>query len=210
VALHPLLRRLLSPVGFLFVAVCFLLPFVTASCDSPDLGPASVTYSGADLVTGGHPHLAASDKVRRQYASVPPGYADQQIPPVPVQPLLVAALGLAAAGIVLCGLRRPWPRALATAGAALVTAIVLGGGEVIALHAVRTQAEKDTADVVGTERYNSPGFHLDTHPRYGFWLAVLLCLALAAFNGVALLRLSRTVPGQPEPDAQAPPVSATG
>jgi len=81
-----------QPRRLLFVAVCFLLPFATASCTSR-VRTASVTTPVPNLVTGGHPHLDVSDKVRQQYTSVPPGYADQQIPPVPVQPLLVAPSG---------------------------------------------------------------------------------------------------------------------
>ncbi len=182
-----LLRRLLSPVGFLFVAVCFLLPFAAASCNSPDLGRNSLRYSGVDLVSRAQGHLEVSDQVHTLYATVPPGYPDSQAPSVPVQSLVLAALGCAVAGIVVAVLRRPWPRALGGTAVALLTVIALSGGEVIAIRAVRRVAEEPAADLVGP----APNFHLDVHPRYGFWLALLLSVALVAGNGWALLRLSR-------------------
>ena len=201
--MHPLLRKLLSPVGFLFVALCFLLPFAAASCQSPQFGSNSASYTGADLVSRGRPEVHLSDQVRQQYPNVPPGYADDQIrqetSPVPVQALLVGALGAAVAGIVVAALRRPWSRALAATGTGLITAILLVGGEVIAVHAVRRQVSPMAAELLGSDAYSVRGFGV--HPRYGFWLALLLSVALAVFNGVTLLRLSRSTIGQPEQES---------
>ena len=53
------------------------------------------------------------------------------------------------------------------------------------------------ADIIGAEDYALPG-GFDVQPRYGFWLALLLSIALAVFNGVTLLRLSRDGQAQPE------------
>lgn len=203
-----LLRRLLSPVGFLFVLVCFLLPFAAVSCESPDLGRNSLSYSGVDLMTGGRAQLEASDQLRATYAEGPPEDPDSQTPAVPVQSLVLAALVCAVAGIVVAVLRRPWPRALAGTATALLTVIALGGGEILALRSVRRSATGPATDILGAQANDSSNLHLDVHPRYGFWLALLLCVALAAGNGWNLFRLSRKEE-QPEQVATEP-VSSSG
>ena len=202
--MHPLLRKLLSPVGFLFVMLCFLLPFVTVSCSTLETGRVWATYTGVDLATR-HPasdvHL--SDELLKMSdataADTPGrGQIDSEAGgPVTAQPLVVASLVVALAGILLGLLRRPWSKALAGAGAALITAILLVGAQLIALHAVRTLYLSELL------RYNAyPGVTesppMDVQPRYGFWLALVLSIALAVFNGMTLLRLSRGNRVQPE------------
>src|SRR5947207_3332653 len=61
--------RWLSPVGFVLVALFFVLPFVSVSCDAPGgFGRAApggtTTYTGLTLVTGGTPEVAPTDRVR--------------------------------------------------------------------------------------------------------------------------------------------------
>jgi hypothetical protein len=59
-AARSLLRRLSSPVGFLLVAACFLLPFVTVSCGATQqLDLYRHTYTGVDLATGRVPAVTA-------------------------------------------------------------------------------------------------------------------------------------------------------
>ena len=202
--MHPLLRKLLSPVGFLFVALCFLLPFATVSCSTLETGRVWATYTGMDLATR-HPasdvHLS-DELLKMSDPTAPdtPGRGQIDVDPdgpVTGQPLVVAAFVVAVAGILLGLLRRPWSRALAGAGAALITAILLVGAELIALHALRTLYLDELL------RYNAyPGVTesppMDVQARYGFWLALLLSAALAVFNGVILLRLSRGGRAQPE------------
>lgn len=110
------------------------------------------------------------------------------------------------AGFFLGWLRRPWPRALATAAAAVIAAILFVGAELIALHAIRSLY---LAELLRYNAYagltQSPP--MDVQPRYGFWLALLLTLALAVSHGVTLLRLSRTGREQPE---QASALSPSG
>jgi hypothetical protein len=202
-----LLRRLLSPVGFLFLALCFLLPFAAESCESPELGRSSISYTGVDLVTGGQGHLDVSEQMHALFPAAPPGYPDTQTPAVPVQSLVLAALVCVVAGIVVAMLRRPWPRALAGTATALLTVIALGGGEIIGMRAVRRAAEQPTADVLGDQAYNVPDVHVGVHPRYGFWLALLLSAALVVGNGWTLLRLSRSE--QPE-QVSTEPVNSSG
>jgi hypothetical protein len=194
-------------VGFLFLVLCFLLPFAAASCDSPDAGRNSLSYSGVKLVTGGRAHLEASDQVRAAYPGIPPWYPDTQTPAVPVQTLVLAALVCAVAGIVVAVLRRPWPRALAGTATALLTVIALGGGEIVALRTVRRVTEEPVRGAVGYQAFSAPGFHLDVHPRYGYWLALLLSVALVAGNGWNLLRLTRNGE-QPEQDSVEPVTSS--
>ncbi len=50
-----LIGRLASPTGFLLVGLCFVLPFLTASCDTQADGQrvrGALSYTGADLVGG--------------------------------------------------------------------------------------------------------------------------------------------------------------
>jgi hypothetical protein len=210
---HPLLRKLLHPVGFLVVALCFLLPFATVSCSTLETGRTWATYTGVDLAArraASDVHI--SDEVRELNDPTVSGTPDATQNesgaggPVSAQPLMIAALVVAVAGFFLGWLRRPWPRALATAAAAAIAAILLVGAELIALHAIRTLylAELLRYNVYPGVTQSPP---MDVQTRYGFWLALLLTLALAVFNGVTLLRLSRTGSGQPE---QASALSPSG
>jgi hypothetical protein len=192
-----LLRRLLSPVGLLFVAICCVLPLAARSCDSPATGRSSISDSGDDLVTRGQAHLEVSD-----------GYPDTLPPAVPVQSLVLAALVCAAAGIVVAVLRRPAAFALAGTATALLTVIGLGGGEIIVLRPIRRQQRDSPRTCSAARRMASPNVQVDVHPRYGIWLALVLSVALVAGNGRALVRLSRS-DQQPEQDSTEP-VNSSG
>ena len=53
-------RRLGSPAGLVLAGLCLGLPFLSASCDSPEQPHVQweVTYTGADVLTGGRPDVA--------------------------------------------------------------------------------------------------------------------------------------------------------
>jgi hypothetical protein len=198
--MHPLVRRLFSPAGFALVGCCFALPFVSVSCTPQPEQTMSATYTGIDLAAGDRPRIEVSDEFRRGYEPIAKTYGlpgstgavrDQLTRPIRRQPLMWAALGLAALATVLCGLWRPWFRSLVAAGAALVVGTVLVGGEVIAVHAARTRFAGDIAPYVSASGGSgTAGPYADIEPRYGFWLAVLLLAVLAIGNGWVLFRRS--------------------
>jgi hypothetical protein len=111
--------------GFLLAGLCFVLPFVTVSCDAPGgygraAAGASTAYSGIDLAVGGQPDVDGALR--------PP--AARQPDRLPVQPLALAGLLLVLAGAVVVGTvraartRRGTAGVLAVAGAAAVAAAV--------------------------------------------------------------------------------------
>jgi hypothetical protein len=211
VRLHPLVRRLLSPAGFLLVACCFLLPFVTVSCTPAPKATLSLTYTGADLVAGSRAEVGVTDEFRRIYKPIAEAYGlpsstgavrDTQTKPIAPQHLMAMALALAISGIVLSGLTQPWPRALAVSGTALTAAIILGGAEVIAVHAARIRLDTDAGPLIGTTSNGvvtiPARLHLAIQAQYGFWLALSLLAVLAAGNAIAVKRLSRRQTPTPE------------
>jgi hypothetical protein len=212
---HPLLRRLLSPAGFVLAGLCFLLPFVTVSCTNSK-GAVSATYSGRILLTGGRAHLTSSLPADPDPAAQPSPPLNELAPdyskPIAAQPLLVVALILAGLGVVASAVPRPWSRALAHGGVALIATLFLVGGEFIARRAAEFRVTTDAVGLVGAD---SPAAVPHTVTlEYGFWLALALLLLLAAGNTADLIRQSRlpaplTTPPDPAvtpPDpAVAPP-----
>jgi hypothetical protein len=175
----------------------------------------AATYSGADLIAGSRAKVSVTDAFERSYGpnAKAVGFpatttlADQRTKPIGSQPLMAAALAIAMCGIVLSGLFAPWPRALAAICAALTAAIVLAGAELIALHAARTRNIADAYPVIGPASHGviTPDIHAAIQARYGFWLAMLLLVVLAAANGMGLYRLSRRQSSEQE--SAVPPES---
>jgi hypothetical protein len=201
------MRRLLSPAGFLLVAVCFLLPFVTVACTPQPGDTMSATYRGTDLVTGGRATIGLSEGFEHDVGPAATAYGlptpttavrDRYARPIAAQPLLAATLVLTIAAIVLSGLGRAWPRALTGFGAAVLTLMTLIGGEIIAVHAARIRVTTDAAPAVGAASPDqlalSPGATITPTPRYGFWLALLLLALLAVGNAIRLVWLTRSGP----------------
>jgi hypothetical protein len=103
------LRKCFSPI-FLAVAVSFLLPFITVSCQGEEVGPSGeVTLTGVEAATG-----AGTSSVGAWGRDV----ADQQLP----NPLALVALGCAVVGAAVALSRRA-PRKARTLAA---TGCVLG------------------------------------------------------------------------------------
>jgi hypothetical protein len=197
---RPLVRRLLSPAGFLLVAMCFLLPFVTVSCEMGTVD-ATATYTGTDLVGGGvpdrtipvEPELGRTDSGSVTLPELTGG--DEQ--PIAVQPLAVIAMGLLVLGIAAAALPQAGPRAALAAGLAAVAALVLIVGQLVAKQWLTTKlaAALHDSGVAG-----KPSDMI--HTRYGFWVTLALLAAVAAGNTVALVRGARMT-GRGEPPAEA-------
>ena len=106
-----LLRRILSPAGFLLVACCFLLPFLGIDFDSPLLrGRAG--WSGVDLAVGGNASVSLhiiwyteAGELRREATTIEAFYgAEREQQFVPHRFLHSQALAIAGAVMVLAGL----------------------------------------------------------------------------------------------------------
>jgi hypothetical protein len=91
--------RWLNPTGLVLAGLCFVLPFVTVSCDAPGgFGHAApggtTTYTGVDLVLGAEPKVSPPERVRPAAQAV-----DARLYPQPaagvVLLLIVAGIGFA-------------------------------------------------------------------------------------------------------------------
>jgi hypothetical protein len=196
---HPLMRRLLSPGGFVLVGICFFLPFVTVSCSAgrgSDTAAyaGTTTYTGTDLVTGGFGDLSIdnwppADPSDPDVPSRGIGLIDHaSAAPIAPQPFAIAALALVAVGLAAATVRPRFYRAMAETGLAVSAAILLCGAELLGQHAVRRTVTTDAAKVLGS---SGSGTRLETTTRYGFWVALLLLAGLAVLGGLRLLRASR-------------------
>jgi len=109
---HPLVRKLLSPVGFVLAGLMFLLPFITASCQ---VGSVTVTesYTGVELGTAQPPDL---DPLLEEAIGSGTGSRPPNTPPpprsVPVEWTIVGGFGAVLVGALMVLVRRPLPRAL--------------------------------------------------------------------------------------------------
>jgi hypothetical protein len=197
--------RISGPAGFLVVAACFLLPFVTVSCTpaSPGIGGMTATYSGADLVLGRRADLTASPQLLARMGPSPhidggplPTLAqthDQYMQPIPVQPFLIVTLILLGLGIAAGAIPRPWPRALAESSLALGAVLFLASGEYLARHAALARVTADATPVFGSlsgpQSANSATL-IEPHSGFGFWLGLSLLVLIAAASIARLVRLS--------------------
>jgi hypothetical protein len=170
--------RWFTLTGFLLAGLCFVLPFVTVSCDVPGgYGRAkpggSTTYVGVDLVAGDQPDVRPSDAVRPE--------AERREDRIGPQPLAIAALLLAGLGAVTAGLARVGVR---RASAAL---IALAAAGCLALNQALTQ--RILADRIG-EQLTAPlppgKVPADyVHTEAGFLLCLVLLVVTGLGNAVA-------------------------
>jgi hypothetical protein len=184
--LTKVLSRLLSVSGFgLVLVLFFLLPFVSVSCEVPDLnGSAQVNYTGTHLVTGGQPELVTTGEFRPAEDS----QDEEELDPG-VQGLAIVLVVLAAAGLVM-GLA---PAAVARLGGAalagatlVVTVVTLLMARANLKSTLLTQLQ-DVAGNTDPERLES-GVDGALEVRVGFWLVVTVLVAVLLLNaGAALL-----------------------
>jgi len=173
------LRRVLSPAGYLIVALFFLLPFVGVDFDSPLLrGRAG--WSGVDVTVGGEASISLNiiwygenGALRTEATTMEAFYGEERADQfLPHQFLHSQALAIAAAVMVLAGLLsgvlagqrvQAWVAAVAGLGAAGTIVI----------------AEARAVEFTGPY----------TAPEYGFWLTLGLLIVLGAANAVHAIRL---------------------
>lgn len=206
---HTLVQKLISPAGLVLVLLCFLLPFVTVSCESAVVDY-EATYDGTDFVVGGDPHITVSR----------PGGAEgeeegQEGARAAPQVLAILALFTTLTGIVVALLpyarlasRPTRARTIATAAtAALALAFLVISQLVVTDHIVDELQQGDTAGI-GVTRSTAEDM---VASRFGFWLASTLLIAVIAYNVVDLgwEKLTTRTAGRqqqpPPPGAGRPP-----
>jgi hypothetical protein len=173
-------------------AICFLLPFLTASCDPVHtqgmLGP-DITYTGADMVLGGTGDLRVPRYRPGGYRLEPSddttvlgGPQDR----LPVEPFAVGAWVLIAAGIAATAIPTARLRAIASAGSALLAGLaVIAATERTRQHIAdlfEARYPRLLSDIPGT---TANAVEQMTHVRYGYW-TVLALLVLVGLGNVAV------------------------
>ncbi|MGH3737273.1 MAG: hypothetical protein ACRDT6_16900 [Micromonosporaceae bacterium] len=185
------LRRLLSPAGFALVAVCFLLPFLTVSCEAEG-HRGEVTYQGADLVVGGAPDVAMDGMTREE---LPEGLrSNEQIDELEglePQPFAIAALLLIVVGAATVLLPTAWSRALGGLACAAVATMFLVAAQTILRSDLQATLDPEAARAAGVQ----------ISDRYGFWLTAGLLAGVTALNLLLLVRAGREPPGAGPEDA---------
>lgn len=174
------LRRILSPAGFLLVACCFLLPFLGVDFDSPVLrGRAG--WSGVDLTVGGNASVSLhliwyteTGEVGREETTIEAFYgAERERQFLPHRFLHSQAVAIAAAVMVLAGLLSG---VLAFERVQAIVAALAGFGAAAAVSIAEARAVEFTGPY--------------TAPEYGFWLALALLVVLGLANALHAIRLS--------------------
>lgn len=177
--------RRASAGWLLLAALCFLMPFVTVSCDVPggfgtQRPGGSTTYRGVDLVTGGDPQTTA------EHARPP---AERRSARLGVQPFAVVALALtvtALAASLLLRLgraRRIWVAATATAAA---LALVLG--QLTVRSRLAAMVAEEAGDQLPPDR-RAIDF---VHNGDGFWVVTGLLVAVATVSAALAMREGAT------------------
>jgi hypothetical protein len=194
--------RSLNPVTLVLAALCFLLPFVSVSCDTPGgyagatPGGAS-TYNGVALVIGGEPEVTDGHE-----RPVPEGQEDR----LPPQPALAAALlAILAAAVLTITVAHQRARRAAVAVLAAVggTAVLVGQALVEAELRVRVSDHlaQLAQDGVRLDPAKNAGDYV--HTGQGFQLCLVLLAILAAANGIGWWR------GRPRPALVVPKDATT-
>lgn len=189
----PRTRRLLSPAGFILVILCFLFPFIAVSCQSP-VGSVSVEYSGNSLAFGGQPSISTSE------GDVP---HESGVPPATPQPLALLAYLLTLAGLftgLIPSVRARLRTTAIIAGTATLFVII---NETAVYNRIVSQLAGRSGSQFGSDLGSLPTAAASNlvHTQAGFWLAMLLLLAITTLNIVELVR-TRAAPdalGPPEP-----------
>lgn len=192
-------RRVISPAGFLLALLCFGLPFLTVSCESP-VGSVRASYSGWDLAFGGAPDITASlgmsDYLARR----------QQEASVPWQLLaLLTVLAIIAGVFLTCA--RPRQQTLSS--------IIAGGSALLLLIINQTVVHSGAVDELRRDTFLPATIAQGmVENRVGFWLALLLLLGVVGYHVLELVRQRRAGPAPPvgsgRGESDSPPPRSSG
>lgn len=194
------LSRLFSPAGFGLVLLLFLLPFVGVSCDAQELGSVEVSYSGLDLAAGADPSVT----VIGDFGGEPPTRAQvAEVAPEPgAQALWIATVALLVIGLAVTLIPVVGSRRLVGAGVAALAGIQLVITEVVThgnlKDAVRARFSEIGPELTGESEMTADEGMLNemVGTRFGFWLALVVLILLAAFT-TALARADKQRPPPP-------------
>lgn len=193
-AFVSLLPRLVSPAGFVLALLLFLFPFVAVSCEAPGLGSIEVSYTGADLATGGDPSVETVGDFGRE-AGDP--VQDNENPPDPGARLLaILTLLLIFTGLAVSFLPTARLRLVGAVSAAALAGVMLVVTESVAqsnLESSLIETARQEASAPGEEPFTLTKSIADdmVEPRVGFWLT-LIVLALVLLANLALAIRART------------------
>jgi hypothetical protein len=188
------LARGLTPAGFVLVGLCFLMPFVTVSCNAPGgygrVAPGGATsYSGVDLATGGAPTVTA-DRLR----PVEQQREDRLPPQLPA----LAVLGCAAAGLGLAAVRNARVRR---------GGVLLAAGVGAALHVANQYTVETLLAMRLREQLTVPmpagktaEDFVRTGPGFGAVLLLLVVVAVGNAAGLVLHRRRQAAAAPVPPD----------
>jgi hypothetical protein len=180
------------------VGLCFLLPFVTASCTAGtglESTSATATYDGFDLALGGSPDFTVESATPQGSVTAEAQLRDR-VGPIDLQPLAVLTFVLLVAGAAASVIRATWIRTIAGAALAVGAAVFLTGAALDSRGDIRDDLGRRFTTFTG-RRPGPADFAVDL--AYGFWIALVLLIVVAAVN-IAALVLARTgEPGQPGP-----------
>lgn len=193
--------RLASPSVFVLVLLLFLaLPFLSVSCEVPDVGSIGADFRGAHLVSGAEPEVQIPPGLGDMGAQVPGSdQSDQPLPDPGVQPLAIIVALVLAAGVVLGLLPRlvSGVRRRMFGGAALAS---LAGVLMIVTQAVAQSNLTDRlAEDAKTLGEDTPGpeeiSDKIVHTGVGFWLSLVL-LFVIALGSVGYVYRDKLFPNQ--------------
>jgi hypothetical protein len=183
--------KLLSPAGFALVLLCFFLPFVAVSSGTGN-NEVTVTFSGIAIVTGAHPAIGGAGVAPEDVATIHLLAQDAY----DFGPLGLIASVVVYAGMASVLIRRTRARHWLGAGLAVATLALLAGA---VFQAVYRLGHLRGNAIVGPDALAGPGV---AGTQWGFWLAVITLLALAAGHVYRLVRTPRAA--APAPVAVAP------
>ena len=212
--------RNFSPPLLILVALCFLLPFAAASCNTdraksdPRItrqppaaralfdrcldnakGQELFSYSGYDLVTGGDPTVS-NDRINGcpQQTTGAAAQATAKTVNIGSQGWFIGVLIVLLAGIVASALRFPGRGFLVTALCGAGIALLLVGLLQIQ-GAVSNKLSPTVQALLGSARGNLPSDSFIITAGLGLWLAVALLAVTAVFNLVTDIVILSTPPG---------------
>jgi hypothetical protein len=207
-------RLLFRPAGFLLALMCFGLPFLTVSCESP-VGSVRADYSGADLVFGGGPDITRTgpdgttvtrddvgDDGDLGGAGSGRGLDDDRGDPGP-RPFAVLAFLAVIAGLVMSVVPRVRAHQWANLGASAAVALLLIANQIVLYGDAVAELEESFGDILAGQAAEMVG------TRYGFWVALVPLLAVVAFNVLEVVRERAGVAsGSGDPPRPAQPGAA--
>jgi uncharacterized membrane protein YphA (DoxX/SURF4 family) len=159
--------RVISPAGLLLALLCFGLPFITVSCESP-IASVSADYSGWDLTFGGQPDIT-------QTVTGDSPLRNTQDASMPLHPLALLAFFAVVGGIIVS---LGWPRRpMLSAVAAGAAAALLFINQLVVHSEMVDQLQKGT--------FLTPKMADDLiESRIGYWLTLVLLLVVCLYRPV--------------------------